>query len=65
MSAPRIEPGAFVLANPGASARPPLSRQVRRSLDRALKRDGDFPDEGPVDWDRLIELAETMEGGEL
>lgn len=64
MTAARIAPGAFVLANPGASARQPLSRQARRSLDRRFKKGGD-PDESPPDWDALIELAEKLEGGEL
>lgn len=64
MSAPRIEPGAFALANPGISARQPISRQARRSLDRAFRKGG-ATDESPPDWDRLIELVEQMEGGEL
>lgn len=64
MSAPHLQPGAFALANPGVSARPPLSRQARRSLDRAFRK-GAAPEECPPDWDKLIELAEKLEGGEL
>lgn len=64
MTAPHIQPGAFALANPGASARQPLSRQARRSLDRHFRKGGD-PDECSPDWDALIDLVEKLEEGEL
>lgn len=64
MSGARIEPGTFVLANPDFTPRRPISRQVRRRLDRAFRKDSAPGEESP-DWESLIDLAEKLEGGEL